>query len=220
MDILQAIESRHSVRDYTHQIIRAETAERLQAQIDACNQEGSLHIQMVLRHPEAFEGLLARYGQFHNVHHYICLVGRQPGLEERIGYYGERIALTAQQLGLNTCWVGLTYSRRKAQCIIEPGEKLVCVLALGYGTTAGKPHRSKPISSLCRVEGPMPAWFRRGMEAALLAPTAMNQQKFCFTLKGNEVTAEAGWGPYTQVDLGIAKYHFECGAGSGRFRWR
>ena len=58
-----------------------------------------------------------------------------------------------------------------------------------------------------------------GGEAALLAPTAMNQQKFFFTLAGERVLAKAGTGFYTRMDLGIVKYHFEIGAGEGEIRW-
>ena len=62
-------------------------------------------------------------------------------------------------------------------------------------------------------------WFLRGIDAALLAPTAMNQQKFTFTCKGNQVSAKAGLGFYSKTDLGIVKYHFELGAGRENFRW-
>ena len=66
---------------------------------------------------------------------------------------------------------------------------------------------------------PLPDWFRAGAEAALLAPTAMNQQKFLFVLDGNKVSAKAGFGFYTKIDLGIAKCHFEIGAGTDNFKW-
>ena len=60
----------------------------------------------------------------------------------------------------------------------------------------------------------MPDWFRSGVEAALKAPTAMNQQKFAFGVKGGEPVAKVkGMGPYTKVDLGIVSYHFEIGSG-------
>lgn len=65
----------------------------------------------------------------------------------------------------------------------------------------------------------MPDWFRKGVEAALLAPMAMNQQKFFLTLAGERVLAKAGTGFCTKMDLGIVKYHFEIGAGEGAFRW-
>ena len=55
---------------------------------------------------------------------------------------------------------------------------------------------------------------------ALLAPTAINQQKFKFSLHdGNKVSVKAGLGFYSKVDLGIVKYHFEIGAGVKNFEW-
>ena len=70
---------------------------------------------------------------------------------------------------------------------------------------------------------PLPDWFRRGMEAALLAPTAVNQQKFEFELVDDHtVTARTRFTliGYGQMDLGIAKYHFEVGAGKENFKWK
>lgn len=65
----------------------------------------------------------------------------------------------------------------------------------------------------------MPDWFRNGVNAAFLAPAAVNQQKFTFTLDGNKVSTKAGIGFYTKVDLGIVKCHFEIGAGKDNFMW-
>ena len=57
----------------------------------------------------------------------------------------------------------------------------------------------------------MPEWFKAGMDAALLAPTAMNQQKFKFELLSDgSVKASCGTGFYTKLDLGIVRYHFEA----------
>lgn len=220
MDIHEAIASRHSVRQYTDRPLDAETIAALQAEIDACNSAGDLHIQLVTNEPTAFSGGMARYGSFSGVKNYIALIGkRAPDLDERLGYYGERIVLKAQMLGLNTCWVALTYSKRKSRCEMRPGEKRVCVISLGYGRTQGVPHKSKPMASLCSAEGDMPTWFKAGMEAALLAPTATNQQRFLLTLCGDQVSAAATGGFYSKMDLGIVKYHFEIGAGRDRSLW-
>lgn len=102
---------------------------------------------------------------------------------------------------------------------MEQGEKLCVVIALGYGETGGVPHKSKAISEVSKVEGVMPDWFKKGMEAAMLAPTAINQQKFLFTLDGGKISVKPGKGFYTKLDLGIVKYHFEVGAGKGNFEW-
>ena len=163
---------------------------------------------------------MAKYGKFKNVKNYIALIGKkEDNLEEKAGYYGEIIVIKAQQLGLRTCWVAMSYNKNKSRALIKPGEKLLMVISVGYGETDGVPHKTKPIEKLCFVDGNMPDWFKKGMEAAQLAPTAMNQQKFRFELSGNTVKAVAGLGFYAKVDLGIAKYHFEAGAGKNGWEW-
>ena len=221
MDILEAMVRRHSVRQYLDRPIPSDVRERLQREIDDCNREGGLHLQLICDEPAAFSGVMAHYGKFSGVQNYIAVAGKKaPDLEERGGYYGERLVLLAQQLGLNTCWVALTFSKRKARFTLEDGEKLVLVIALGYGATQGAPHSSKPMSRLTRCPDPMPDWFRRGAEYAMLAPTAMNQQKFLLELTGeNAVRATAQRGPYARLDLGIVKYHFEQAAGEADFTW-
>lgn len=219
MTVQEAMKARHSVRQYEQRPLAPETVTALQAEVDACNQESGLHIQLVTGEAEAFQGLLAHYGSFRGVTNYLAMVGQKgPSLEEQCGWYGERLVLKAQQLGLNTCWVALTYSKGKATVTLAEGETLCIVIALGYGVTQGTPHKSKPVSSVSKTPGPLPEWFQKGVEAALLAPTAMNQQRFRFSLEeGNRVAAQAGLGFCTKVDLGIAKYHFTLGAGSDSF---
>lgn len=222
MDLYEAIRTRHSVRRYTNRKIEGDVLEELRREIDECNRESGLHIQLCLNEPKAFSGMMARYGKFSNVKNYIALVGRQEdGVEEKCGYYGERIVLKAARLGLNTCWVGMSYSKGKSDVRIGKGEKLHIVIAVGYGQNGGEPHKVKTIQELSRIkEGEvMPDWFLKGMEAVRLAPTAVNQQRFLFTLSGNTVKAAALPGFYTKVDLGIAKYHFEAGAGGGDWSW-
>ena len=221
MDLMEAIRARHSVRAYTDRPVAHDAADALRREIEACNREGGLHIQLVTDEPAAFSGMMAHYGKFSGVRNYIALVGKKSAdLDEKLGYYGERLTLLAQTLGINTCWVALTYSKGKARVVVAPGEKLRLVLALGYGETQGAPHKGKSLREVCRVEGAMPDWFRNGMEAALLAPTAMNQQKFRFTLLPDGVRAESTGGFYSRIDLGIVKYHFELGAGRENFRWK
>ena len=221
MNILEAINARHSVRSYKTTPIPADMIAELKKEIDRCNAEGDLHIQLVTNEDKAFDGFMAHYGKFSGVRNYIALIGKKSKtLDERIGYYGEQLVLKAQMLGLNSCWVALTMKKGvvKSNCAIGKGEKLVCVLPIGYGTTQGVAHKSKDISELCQVDV-MPEWFKNGMKTVQLAPTAINQQKFIFTLNGKKVCAKPKGGFYTKVDLGIVKYHFEIGAGKENFVW-
>ena len=220
MELWKVMEQRHSVRAYREDPLEEHIVEALQACIEACNRESGLHIQLVRDEPKAFDCRMARYGKFSGVRNYVALIGQKgPRLEEMCGYYGERIALEAQRIGLNSCWVAMSYRKVPEVYRVDAGEKLTVVIALGYGVTAGVPHKSKPPEAVSQVQGEPPAWFARGVRAALLAPTAMNQQKFCFALEGNRVSARPGIGFYTEIDLGIAKYHFEIGAGRENFEW-
>ena len=222
MTILEAIQLRHAVRSYRDIPLSRETVKAMQDEIDACNRESGLHIQLITDEPRAFESFMAHYGKFTGVRNYIALIGKkEPKLDERVGYYGERLALFAQTLGLNTCWVAMSFSKRtvKNACTVASGEKLACVLSLGYGATQGVPHKNKPMEELSCAQPPVPEWFCKGMEAAQLAPTAMNQQKFCITLHNGAVSVKSLGGLYSNVDLGIVKYHFEAGAGKENFTW-
>lgn len=221
MDLIEAMKRRHSVRQYTDKVLESDVISSLKEEIDICNKEGELNIQLVINEPKAFDSFMAHYGKFSGVTNYIALVGKKDSkLEEKCGYYGERLVLKAQQLGLNTCWVAMTYKKIKTAFIVNKGEKLCIVIALGYGKNQGVPHKSKPIKNVLKNNSDMPKWFINGLEAALLAPTAMNQQKFMFSLQDEVVSIKPGIGFYTKVDLGIVKYHFEVGAGVENFKWK
>lgn len=218
MNLSEAMNERHSVRQYTDRPLDEAAISVLRQEIDACNKESGLHIQLVTNEPKAFDGFMAHYGKFSGVTNYIAMIGRKgPTLDEKCGYYGERLVLLAQQLGLNTCWVAMTYSKIKTAFEVRSGEKLCIVIAIGYGQTQGVPHKSKAFGEV--AQGDAPDWFQKGVEAALLAPTAMNQQKFMFTQKDNRVSVKAGMGFYAKIDLGIVKYHFEAGAGKDGWEW-
>lgn len=212
MDILEIMKARHSVRQYGGKKIESGIKETLGALVSECNSQSGLNIQIIFDEPKCFDSMMAHYGKFSGVENYIALVGKKgAGLDEKAGYYGEKLVLKAQELGLNTCWVAMTHGKSTAE--IKRGEKLACIIALGYGTTQGAAHKNKPVKQLSNYTSGMPDWFSKGMKAALLAPTAMNQQKFYFTFENGKVSAKAGKGFYTKMDLGIVKYHFEAATG-------
>ena len=226
MTLQEAITARHSVRKYIDKEIPADIVTVLQDKIAEYNKVGNLNIQLVLNETRAFTGMLS-YGSFSGVRNYFVMVGKKGAdLDERVGYYGEQLVLLAQTLGLNTCWVGLSYRKVPEAYNVGKDEKLACMIALGYGETQGVNHKIKTIEQVSNASDLTPAWFKRGVEAALLAPTAVNQQKFSFEYVGmsnnhHKVRAKKGFSiiGYTQMDLGIAKYHFEIGAGKVNFEW-
>lgn len=214
MELIEAMKQRHSVRQYTNKKIEADILTKLQTEIDACNKKGDLHIQLITNEPQAFDSFMAHYGKFSGVTNYIALVGKKSDkLDELCGYYGERLVLKAQQLGLNACWVAMTYKKIPNAFKIDKGEKLTVVISLGYGKTQGVKHKIKRAEQVSNISAETPEWFKTGVEAALLAPTAMNQQKFKLNYADGKVTAKAGLGFYTKIDLGIVKYHFEVASG-------
>lgn len=222
MTLREAIAARHSVRQYQEKAIEQEKIDQLQAAVAEANADGRLHLQLVTNEPEAFSHGLAKYGKFSGISNYIALVCHK-GEDELCGYRGEHIALLAQTMGLNSCWVGLTFSKQPDHYTIADGEKMFGLIALGYGATQGVQHPMKPIEDFYKATCAIPEWFRKGMEAALLAPTAMNMQKFEFELMpDNRVAARTRFtimGTYLNLDLGIVKCHFEIGAGKENFRW-
>ena len=238
MTLQEAIEARHSVRAYKNEPLADDAVNILEEQIAILNREGQLHMQLILNEPKAFQGTLAKYGKFRNANNYIVMAGKKAeDLDERIGYYGEHLVLLAQTLGLNTCWVGLSYSKVPGTYELGEDEKIACYIAIGYGETQGVSHKIKTVEQVSHsaVKTPgsskdasdiTPSWFKKGVEAALLAPTAVNQQKFSFEYIGvkndrHQIRAKKGFSiiGYSKIDLGIAKYHFEIGAGEVNFDW-
>ena len=210
------IDSRHSVRQYKTTPIEENLVTELNAYIENCNAESGLNIQLICDDPECFDVFLAHYGKFKNANNYIALVGKKnlPDLDEKVGYFGESIVLKAQELGLNTCWVAGTFGKKKCKAKVENDEKIVCVISIGYGENQGVEHKSKPIEKLCKADlSTAPDWFKEGVDAALKAPTALNQQKFIISLEGEEAKIVSKGGPMTKLDLGIVKYNFEAASG-------
>ena len=212
------MQARHSVRRYLDRAIPADVREELNAFAERLNRESGLHIQIVYDEPVCFNSRMARYGRFRGCANYIAMVGaKSADLEERCGFFGELLVLKAQELGLNTCWAALTHGKSRAT--VGAGEREVILIALGYGETQGSPRKSKAPSDVSNLAPDSPDWFRAGVEAALLAPTAVNQQKFFFTRFGDRVAAKPGrFGSCLKIDLGIVKCHFALAAGDA-FTW-
>ena len=225
---LEAIAARHSVRHYRPEPLTAQHRAALLAEVDECNRLSGLHIQLVTDEPHCFHNWKT-YGSFSGVRHYLVMAGRkEAGLDERVGYYGERLVIFMQQHGISSCWAGVSYRKVAGTFTLLPDEKVVCMIALGYD--AGRPphkHGSRSVQQVSNADAATPAWFERGVQAALLAPTAVNQQKFYLAYRGLgtdgrhriEALRRFSWVGYTRVDLGIVKFHFETATAPHRIAW-
>ncbi len=221
MTIEEAIKVRHTVRKYTSQKIPAEIAKELNMRLSGHNKKYNLRMRLVTDNTKAFGPVLKLF-LAKGVRNYIVLAGKDAtDTDEKLGYCGIDTALFAQTLGLNSWWIGGTYSRKKVKETIGAAadEKLYGIIAIGYGMTQGVPHKSKKAEDIGSYNGMPPDWFVNGVEAVLLAPTALNKQAFSIKGDGDTVSILCSNGAFSGIDLGIAKYHFEIGAGRDNFKW-
>ena len=214
MSDIEAIRERHSVRNYKTDRIETEKVSLIRDKLDELNREGNLHLQFIEDAGNTYNKLMNRAMGLGSAPSVIACVGKDTDdLDRRVGYYGEKLVLYAQKLGLNTCWTG-TFNRKNIAAELSAGERLVISIAIGYGKEQGKPHKSKSISQVSEASGERPDWFDKGVEMALLAPTAVNQQKFVIRLNTDDTVEfiDKG-GIFSQVDIGIVRCHFEIGSG-------
>lgn len=218
MAITKAMRERHTVRRYADKPIPADIVQKLEERIALDNDTYGTAVKLMVDDARAFNAAL-KLVLAKGVRNYLILSGDDaPDLEERLGWCSADIMLYAQELGLNSWWVGGTFSRGAVSKLVAD-KKVIGIVALGYGVTQGKPHKSKSPDQVSEYRGEAPAWFKEGVEAALLAPTALNRQAFRIEGEGNRVSIIYEKGAFSGADLGLVKYHFEAGAGRGNFQW-
>ena len=209
MDVLDLIRGRHSVREYLDKPIEEDKKKILDDYTALLNAKYGTSAVIVYDDENGFKNAGKSYGNFCNCKNYIVLIGPDA---ETCGYVGELIVLKAQSLGLNTCFVALTYKKSavKKSVTLKKGEKIQCSVALGYGKTQGHERKSKTKEEVFTSDGTEPDNIDSIIEACLLAPTAVNQQKFAIVCKNGEISAfRSGFGFYADFDLGIIKSHID-----------
>lgn len=218
MDLKEAMSQRHMVRKYTNRPLSAEIVKQLNDRTERMNEIYGISITLKTEDTRAFNALI-KLILAKGVRNYFIMAGKDtPDLDERLGYCGAELMLYAQTLGLNTWWVGGTFNR-KLMTEMSSGNRVVGVIAVGYGQNQGVPHKSKTAEQVSRYDGDAPEWFKLGVDGALLAPTALAKQAFVITGSGEKVSIECDNGIFTGVDTGLVKYHFELGAGKTNFEW-
>ena len=229
MITVETIRERHSVREYDGKPLAQAEFDALGAVVEECARESGLDIQLVGDNPEVFN-VIARFGLIRGCRTHVAFVvddakasdATRAAVDEAIGYWGQKIVLAAQDMGLNTCWCALC-SRKKSRAVVAPGKRVRLVIAVGHGKTQGFPRKTKSVGALSSVEcAKAPAWFAVAMEAAQLAPTAMNNQNFKITLlcDGKTVRIEAPQSGLNVIDEGIVRCNFEIAANEIGADWR
>ncbi len=224
----EAIEKRISRRSFTKEPVSKQNELKIREWIYEANIASGLDIEYVEDGGEAFNGLRKSYGMFTNVRSLLLMKGSSSdeNLKVKVGYYGEGLVLKMTELGLGSCWVGLTYDQ--SAFALPEGETLVLVIVFGNIEPSFK---DRVIRSLARSKNrkdisaridsdteQIPAFIKEGMEAVKLAPSAVNRQNPTLHFKSGVITMSVDLGVrFGLVDLGIAMKHFELGAGKGKF---
>lgn len=227
MTELEALKARHSVKHYHDTALTPADRAALHDLLARVNAESGLALQLIEDEPQVFRTFASAATGLISARHYFAMVGpRGADLERQIGYWGQSVVLHAQMLGLRTNWTGGSRRLRLSTASVAPGQKLVIVIAVGYGHNDGKSRSTRPVEELAIVPdgwSEVPQWFHAAMEAAQLAPTGFNRQKFVIELREDgycDARATSRM-PQTDIDLGIVMKNFEIGAaGSGhRVEW-
>ena len=229
MITVETIRERHSVREYDGKPLTQDKFDALGAVVEECARESGLDIRLVGDNPEVFN-VIARFGLIRRCFTHVAFVvddakagdATRMAVDEALGYWGQKIVLAAQDMGLNTCWCALC-SRKKSRAVVAPGKKIRLIIAVGHGKTQGTPRKTKSVGTLSSVEcEKAPAWFAVAMEAAQLAPTAMNDQNFKITLlsDGKTVRIDAPQSGLNVIDEGIVRRNFEIAANESGADWR
>ena len=214
------MEKRHTVRKYLDKPLDMDLIGLLNDRIKQNNELYNLTFKLVTNNADGLSSL-ARLMSNNSVQNYIILAGRDNSdLDKKIGYCGADLILYAQSLGLNTWWCGGMFNGKNAlKHLDNKAVRVNGVIAIGYGKTQGVPHKSKTTDQVSHYKGDAPGWFKSGIKALLLAPSALNRQPYIVNGEGNKVSLKVKNGTFSQVDLGIGKYFFELGAGKSNFEW-
>ena len=206
-------------------------ADKLRGLIADIGGRGNLKMQLVVGNGDAFNGFRRSYGMFSGVRNFIAMIGNESDVValEKLGYFGEWLVLHCTSLGLGSCWVGGTFSRKACPVELGAEESVVCAITVGYTEDKlsakeklirwGTHRKSKTVEQMYASDEPVPEWFINGMKAVQKAPSAVNRQPVVFSYRNGVVSAAVGEiaGMGYAFDLGIAKLHFELGAGGGNW---
>ncbi len=191
-----------------------------------------------------FKGAVGPYGKVKGAPAFIAFTGNMgdPYIQEKVGYTGEGIILEATAMGLATCWVGGFFRPKVAAAAAGTtgNERVLAVTPVGRAmdgfsreerimTGFGRSHRRKPLEELADglARSEWPQWIESALEAARIAPSAVNRQPWRFHVEPDSITVSIdntgfSLGISKRLDCGIAMMHIEVAAldRGMRGRWK
>lgn len=230
----QAIESRRSRRRFEPTFLSREQLVQLDNACSTFRPFSDVRNVLVEQSPHSlFKGAVGPYGKIRGANAFIAFIGNMNNVhvQEQVGYMGEGIILEAEAMNIATCWVALFRPNVVTSLItINKSEQVMAVTPVGYATAResleervmtgfGFTHRRKPLSDLVIGfdEKDYPQWILSAVEAARLAPSAMNRQPWRFHIETNSITVAVNstrreYGVSRRLDCGIAMLHIEVAA--------
>ncbi|MBN2239237.1 MAG: hypothetical protein JW712_05650 [Dehalococcoidales bacterium] len=235
----KVIEKRRSRRRYEEKTLKVNHLRRIQTFCDGFQPFKGVRSVLITEPPDnVFKGIIGSYGTIKGAQAFIAFIGntKNPAVEEQVGYTGEGIVLEAEAAGMNTCWVGGLFRREIVDSLIEldANEKVYAITPIGYATKKlnleekvmagfGIMHRRKSLSEL--VKGlkmrNWPKWMEPTLQAARLAPSAVNRQPWTFLVDENSITVAVNDKKLRRESVmskrlccGIAMLHIEVAAKS------
>lgn len=221
MNNCEAINKRSSTRKFIDKKLDDEILKDIKCMIDCINEESGLTIKLVKSGESAFDFIKKDYGIFNNVKSVILLKGptEKLHLEEKIGFFGEKLCIELVKMNVDNCWVASTYDKNRFRNYVEKNENLVCVMPIGIGSNylsikeriaerlAKKNKRG--LETFYNADKELPKWLVEGIVAVQKAPSANNKQPVIVEYINDEVTIRLTTGNENKLaDLGIAKANF------------
>ncbi len=191
--------------------------------------------ELVAQSPDRIlKGAIGPYGKVRGAPALIAFIGDKddPYVQEKVGYLGEGIILEATAMGLATCWVGGFFRPKVAASFVGTAEteRVLAVTPVGHAaedlsleertmTGFGRSHRRKPLAELVTGldQTELPHWMKSALEAARIAPSAINRQPWRFYVEPHSITVSVDnprftFGISKRLDCGIAMLHIEVAA--------
>lgn len=230
----QALLKRHSRRAYDGVAASPETLDALARVCRGFLPFADARVVLV-RTPtvDIFTGAVGSYGKVVGSPHILALIADEtsPASALHLGYTGEAAVLEATAQGLDTCWVAGFFDRSVAAQLLDlaPGERIAAVSPVGHAvvkrsstehtmSALARSKQRKPLRAIAKgADLDWPQWALGAVEAARVAPSAMNRQPWRFRLENGSLVLSMDSNRQIPVvrrelDCGIAMLHAELAA--------